>query len=157
MALIGKVPGGTLAGKTRKRNCDFGVSENETMVEVGETEEGLNILDFLGFGKILDDLDLVWGHGEAFRRQHISKEITGSDVALAFVCTGKKSISVESLVHFPDMGFVLGNVVGVDEDVVQIDDDYDVDHIREDVVHESLKSCWCISSPSGITNHSKEP
>ena len=66
MALIGKVPGGTLAGKTRKRNCDFGVSENETTVEVGKTEEGLNILDFPRFGPILDNLDLVRGHGEAF-------------------------------------------------------------------------------------------
>jgi len=42
---------------------------------------------------------------------------------------------------------VLGNVVGIDENVVQIDDDYDVNHIHEDVVHESLKSCWCISKP----------
>jgi len=66
---------------------------------------------------------------------------------LAFVCTGKKSVSSESSEYFPDMGFVLGNVVGVDEDVVQVDDDYDVDHIHEDVIHESLESCWCISKP----------
>src|SRR5467141_4076865 len=68
-------------------------------------------------------------------------------VELAFVCTGKKSVSLESSEYFPDMGFVLRNVVGIDEDVVQIDDDYDVNHIREDVVHESLKICWCISKP----------
>src|SRR5467141_2308418 len=140
MALIGKVPGGTLAGKTCKRNCDFGVSENETTVEVGETEEGLNILDFPRFGPILDNLDLVRGHGEAFGRQHVSEVFAGSDVELAFVCTGKKSVSAESSEYFPNMGFVLGNVVGIDEDVVQIDDDYDVDH-------ESLESCWCISKP----------
>src|SRR5882672_679912 len=51
-ALIGKVPCGTLAGKTHKWNCDFRISVNETTVEVGETEEGLNILDFLGFRPI---------------------------------------------------------------------------------------------------------
>ena len=45
------------------------------------------------------------------------------------------------------MSFVLGNVVGIDEDVIQVDDDYDIDHIHEDVIHKSLKSCWCISKP----------
>src|SRR5882672_11845000 len=102
MALIRKVPGGTLVGKMRKQNCDFGISVNETMVEVGETEEGLKVLDFPRFRPILDNLDLVWGHGEAFRRQHVSKIFTGSDVELAFVCTGKKSISVESSEYFPN-------------------------------------------------------
>src|SRR5467141_3076636 len=147
MALIGKVPGGTLAGKTCKRNRDFRISENETTVEVGETEEGLNILDFPRFGPILDNLDLVRGHGEAFGRQHVSEVFAGSDVELAFVCTGKKSVSMELSEYFPNMSFVLGNVVGIDENVVQINDDYNVNHIREDVVHESLKSCWCISKP----------
>src|SRR5467141_3555932 len=147
MALIGKVPGGTLAGKTCKRNRDFRISENETTVEVGETEEGLYILDFPRFGPFLDNLDLVRGHGETFRRQHVSEVFAGSDMELAFVCTGKKSVSAESLEYFPNMSFVLGNVVGIDEDVVQIDDDYDVNHIPEDVVHKSLKSCWCISKP----------
>src|SRR5882672_6059578 len=147
MALIGKVPGGTLAGKTRKRNCDFGVSENEMTIEVGETEEGLNILDFPRFGPILDNLDLVRGHGEAFGRQHVSEVFAGSDMELTFVCTGKKSVSMESLEYFPNMSFVLGNVVGIDEDVIQIYDDYDVDHICKDVIHKLLKSCWCISKP----------
>src|SRR5467141_1064252 len=110
MALIRKVLGGTLVGKTRKWNCDFGISINEMMIEVGETEEGLNILDFPWLGPILDDLDLVQGDGEAFGRQHISEVFAGSDMELTFVCMGQKSLSVESSEYFPDMGFVLGNV-----------------------------------------------
>src|SRR5467141_4468358 len=144
MALIGKVPGGTLAGKTRKRNCDFGVSENETTVEVGETEEGLNILDFLRFGPILDNLDLVRGHGEAFGRQHVSEVFAGSDVELTFVCTGKKSVSAESSKYFSDVSLVFGNVVRINEDVVQIDDDNDINHFCEDVVHKPLEIHWRI-------------
>src|SRR5882724_10374085 len=66
---------------------------------------------------------------------------------LAFVCMGKKSVSVESAECFPNVEFVLGNIVGIDEDVIQIYDDYDVNHIREDVIHKSLKSCRCISNP----------
>ena len=66
MAFIEKVPGGTLVGKTHKQNCDFRISMNEVMVEDGEAEERLNILAFLWYGPILDDLDFVWGRGEAF-------------------------------------------------------------------------------------------
>src|SRR5882672_1635292 len=147
MALMGKVPRGTLAGKMRERNSDFGISVNEMTVKVGEPEEGLNVLDFSGFRPILDYLDFVLGHGEAFGRQHISEVFAGSDMELAFVCTGKNSISTESAKYFSDMSLVFGNVVRVDEDVVQIDDDNDINHVREDVVHKPLESCWSISKP----------
>src|SRR5467141_1376018 len=147
MALIGKVPRGTLAGKTCERNGDFGISVNETTIEVGETEEGLNVLDLSGFRPSLDDLDFVLGHGEAFGRQHVSKVFAGSDVELAFVCTGKKSVSVESAKYFSDVSLMFDNVVRVDEDVVQIDNDYDVNNVREDVVHKPLESRWSISKP----------
>jgi len=39
---------------------------------------------------------------------------------------GKESVSVESAEYFPNMEFVLRNVVGIDEDVIQIYDDYDI-------------------------------
>src|SRR5467141_3103792 len=131
----------------RECNSDFGICVNETMVKVGETEEGLNVLDFSGFRPILDYLDFVLGHGEAFRRQHISEVFAGSDVELAFVCMGKKSVSAESAKYFSDVCLVFGNVVRVDEDVVQIDDDNDVNHFHEDVVHKLLESRWSISKP----------
>jgi len=66
MALIGEMPGGTLVGKMHKWKCDFGISVNEMTVEVGKAEERLNILDFSWCWPILDDLDFVQGHGEAF-------------------------------------------------------------------------------------------
>src|SRR5882672_2795531 len=138
MALIRKVPGGTLAGKTHKKNCDFRISINETTVEVGETKEGLNVLDFPGFGPILDNLDLVQGHGEAFGRQHVSEVFAGSDMELTYVCMGKKSVSAEPSEYFLNMSFVLGNVVRIDENVIQVDGDYDINHIHEDVIHKSL-------------------
>ena len=72
--------------------------------------------------------------------------IRRSDVELAFVCTGKKSVSTESVEYFPNVEFVLGNIVRIDKDVVQIYDDYDVNHICKNV-HKSLKSGGCISKP----------
>ena len=67
MALIGEMPGGTLAGKMREQDCDFGISINETTVEIGKAEEGLNVLDFSWNWPILDDLNFIQGPGEAFR------------------------------------------------------------------------------------------
>jgi len=92
-------------------------------------------------------LEFVRGHGEAFRRQHVSEVFAGSDVELAFVCTGKQFISTEPTKYFLNVSFVFRNVVGIDENVVQIYDDNHVDHICEDVIHKSLKSCWSISEP----------
>ena len=44
---------------------------------------------------------------------------------------------------------VLFHVVGVDEDVIQVDKDAYIEHVGEDVIHEVLKSCWCISQTEG--------
>src|SRR5882724_107885 len=145
MALISEVPRGTLVGKTREQNGDFRVSENEMTIEVGESEERLDVFDFPGFWPILDNLDFVRGHGEAFGRLHVSEVFAGSDMELAFVCVGKQSISVEPAKYFFNVNFVFVNVVRIDENVVQINEDNDVNHIREDVIHKSLKSCWSIS------------
>src|SRR5882724_9599605 len=148
MELIGKVPCGTLAGKTHEWNGNFRISENESSVEVGKTKERLNIFDLSGFGPILDYLDFVRCHGEAFGRQHISEVFAGSDVKFTFVCMGKKSISVESAKYFSNVSLMFGNVVRVDEDVIQIDDDNDINHIHENIVHKPLESHWGISKPS---------
>src|SRR5882724_9915013 len=114
MAFIRTVPGGTLAGEACKWNGDFRISMNEMMVEIVKTKKILDILDFLGFWPVLDDLDFVQGHGEAFWGQHVSEIFTGSGMELAFVCMGKKkSISMESPEYFPNMRFVLRNVVGI--------------------------------------------
>jgi len=59
----------------------------------------------------------------------------------------KVLLATESVEYFPNMEFVLGNIVGIDEDVIQIYDDYDVNHICENVIHKSLKSGRCISKP----------
>jgi len=66
---------------------------------------------------------------------------------LALIGSGKKSISLESSEYFLNMALVLRHIVGVDEDVVQIDDDCDVDHVCKNIVHEFLKGCGCIGKP----------
>jgi len=38
------------------------------------------------------------------------------------------------------MGFVFRDVVKVDEDVIQVNDENDINHIHEDALHKLLKS-----------------
>ena len=48
---------------------------------------------------------------------------------------------------FEDLAHVIlvrGQVLRINEDVVQINDDRHVQKVGEDVVHETLKCCWCI-------------
>src|SRR5882724_13076222 len=47
-ALIGKVPGGTLVGKTCNWNSDFRISVNETMVEISKPRKDWMSLTFWG-------------------------------------------------------------------------------------------------------------
>ena len=46
-----------------------------------------------------------------------------------FICVGEKAVSAESVEYFPDVSFMLGKVVGIDQYVIQIDDDVNVYHI----------------------------
>ena len=69
----------------------------------------------------------------------------GSDMKFAFICTGEKAVSAESAEYFQDVSFVLGKVVGIDQYVIQVDNDINVHHIGEDVIHEPLKSCGSVS------------
>lgn len=50
-----------------------------------------------------------------------------------------KSVVDKALKNLPDFGSVLHWVVGEDQDVVQIDENVDVKHVVEDVVHEVLE------------------
>ena len=61
------------------------------------------------------NLDFVWGHSQAIGREHVSEVFAGSDMKSAFICTGEKAVSTESVEYFQDMSFVLGKVVGIDQ------------------------------------------
>jgi len=66
--LIGEIPRRSLAGQMGERNNNVGVIMNEVMVEVGKSEERLDVLDFAGFWPVLNSLDLLRRHGEALQR-----------------------------------------------------------------------------------------
>ena len=64
---------------------------------------------------------------------------------LAFVDSGEKVVFSETLEDLSDMFSVLFHVVGVNEDVVQVYYGTYIKHVGENVVHEALEGCQCIS------------
>jgi len=68
VTLIREIPRRSLAGQVGERNNNVRVIMNEATVEVGKSEERLDVLDFVGFWPVLNSLDLLWRHGEALQR-----------------------------------------------------------------------------------------
>ena len=61
---------------------------NKLAVEIGETQERLNVLDFPQFGPILDDFDLIIVHSESAWSQDIAKILDRVLMKGAFISTG---------------------------------------------------------------------
>ena len=109
----------------------------------------MNILDFLGFRPVLDNLYLVVGHGEARRRKDVSQILYRLRMEFAFFCFGIKTSLVETLEYFFYMLVMLRHVIRVDEYIIQIDHNTDIQKIRINVVHESLESHRSIGKTEG--------
>jgi len=104
----------------------------------------LNILDFFGFQPVLNNLYFVVRHDKARRRKNISQILYQLRVEFIFSCFGIKTSLVEMLEYFFYMLVIFGHVIQVDEYIIQIDHDIDIQKVRENVVHELLKSCGSI-------------
>jgi len=109
----------------------------------------LNILDFLGFQPVLNNLYFVIGHGEARRRKDVSQILYQLRVEFAFLCFGIKTSLVETLEYFFYMPVMLRYVIRVDEYIIQIDCNTDIQKVREDVVYELLEDHRSISKTKG--------
>jgi len=99
----------------------------------------LNILDFLGFRPVLNNLYFVVGHGKARRRKDVSQIFYRLGMEFAFLCFGIKTSLVEILEYFFHMLVMLGHVIRVDEYIIQIDHNTYIQKIGENVIHESLQ------------------
>ena len=78
----------------------------------------MNVLDFLGFQPVLNNLYLVIGHGEARRRKNISQILYRLRVEFAFLCFGIKASLAETLEYFFHMLVILGHVIQVDKYII---------------------------------------
>ena len=68
---------------------------------------------------------------------------------LTLVSLSIEPVSAESGKDFPDVGRVLLWIVRVYQDIIQVYDYGDVNHIGEDVIHEPLETRQGIDEPLG--------
>jgi len=99
----------------------------------------LNVLDFLGFQPVLNNLYFVVGHDEARRRKDVSQILYQLRVEFTFLCFGIKTSLVKMLEYFFYMPVIFRHVIQVDEYIIQIDHNTDIQKVRENVIHESLE------------------
>ena len=136
-------------GKPCERNDNVGVVMDELTVEVRESEEGLDVLNFLQFRPIGDGLNFLRRHGESIGRETEIEVLGGGGMELTFLWLGEEIVLLEASEDFVDM-FLMGlEVLGVYQDVIQIDDNADIEEIHEDTIDESLKSHGSICQAKG--------
>ena len=99
----------------------------------------MNILDFLRLWPVLNNLYFVIRYGKAKRRKDISQILYQLGVKFTFFCFGIKTSLTEMLEYFLNMLVMFRHVIWVDEYIIQIDYNTDIQKIREEVIHESLK------------------
>ena len=106
---------------------------DELTVKVHESEEGLNVLNFPRFWPIRNGLNFLCGHGESVRRETETEVLGGGGMELTLLWLGEEIVLSEVSEDFMDV-FLMGlEVLGVYQDVIQIDDYTDVEEVHNSV------------------------
>ena len=87
---------------------------DEVTVEVRKTEEGLNVLNFMGFRPSLDSFDLLHRHRKSGGRKDIAQIFHGVSMELTLQGIGEESVLAQSLEDFLDMFLVEGLILRKD-------------------------------------------
>ncbi|KIM65046.1 hypothetical protein SCLCIDRAFT_113814, partial [Scleroderma citrinum Foug A] len=106
VAIISEFPRSVFAGKPRERDDDVGVVMDESMVEVRESKEGLDVLNLPQFQPIGDGLDFLCRHRESVGREAESKVLGGGGMELTFLWFGKEIVFAEALEDFTDVSLM---------------------------------------------------
>ena len=109
----------------------------------------MNVLDFLRFQPVLNNLYLVVGHGKTRRRKDVSQILYQLRVEFTFLCFGIKTSLVKTFEYFFYILVMLRHVIQVDEYIIQKDHNTDIQKVRENVVYESLEGCRSIGKTEG--------
>ena len=143
-SLIGEEERGTLTGEAGQRNDDVGVVVDEATIEVSEAQERLNVLHVARFRPVLNDFDLSRRHRQTTRGKDIPKVFDGLAMELALLRLGIEAMLAKTSQHLTNMHPVVLLAIGVHQDIIEIHNDVDVNHVCEDVVHEALESSRCV-------------
>ncbi|KIM51287.1 hypothetical protein SCLCIDRAFT_143604, partial [Scleroderma citrinum Foug A] len=132
--VVGEFPRSVFAGKPHERNDNVGVVVDETTVEVHESEEGLNVLNFPWFWPVGNGLNFLHGHRESIGRETETEVLGGGGMELTFLRLGEEIVLSETSEDFVDM-FLMGLEV--------------LREIHKDTIDEPLESRGSICQAEG--------
>jgi len=122
---------------------------DEAAIEVGESKEDLNILDRGGRGPFEDSGDLVLVHSNSISTDDVTEEVDLLLVELTLLRFDPELCFLKSLEDDGDVLSVFGEGVGVDEDVVEVNDAEDVEVLAKGVVHKVLEGGGSVGEAEG--------
>src|ERR1041385_85327 len=127
-----------------QRLGNLGEVLDETATIASEAEETSNLLDGLGRSPVKNSLDTFWGDGNAILGNHMTKvgyfgkpELTLGILSIDFVFS--KLFQYKTKVF--SMFFI---ILGVYQDIIQINHDELVEIFHEYIVHQPRESGWGI-------------
>ena len=113
---------------------------DETAIEIGESEKRLYVFDPLQSGPFLYGFNLSCVHRKSSWRQYKSEVLHSFSMKFTLCWVQEETVLLEPLEYLSDVFNVLFWDLGVNEDVIEIDDHEHVKEIGEDVIHEVLES-----------------
>ncbi len=87
----------------------------------------------------MDGLELVIIHLYSLGRDDIPEELDGGSVELALLQLEVKMVFSQFLKDLLHVAAMFSLVLGVDEDIINIDDDELMEELPEHLIHESLE------------------
>ena len=102
LASVVEDPWNILACELDQRYDLIGVFGNEPTIEVTKAKEGLDVLNFLGFGPFENNPNLLRVHSKSGRRKKKSKIVDGVLIEVTLVQIAIKSVILESPENFRD-------------------------------------------------------
>src|ERR1700730_16099310 len=122
LAVIRPEPRSIFSGKAGHWSDDVGVSMDETAVEIGKSEERLYVFNLPQSGPFLYHFNLSHVHRKSGWRQYKSEVLHGFSMKFTLCWVQEETVLLEPSEYLSDVFDVLFQVLGVNEDVVKIDD-----------------------------------
>jgi hypothetical protein len=119
--------------------CNTGVTVNKATIKVGKAEEDLNILDAGGGRPLRDCSNTIWLHGDAVGGNDEAEEGDGGGVEVAFAEFTGQAVLAEPGKDLFDMRNMLFEGVGIDEDIIKVNDAEDIEEIAKTIVGVGLE------------------
>jgi hypothetical protein len=125
--------------KVRKRSCNLAVAFDEPPIEVGETEEYLDIMRRLWAFPTENRFDFGGIHVNTLRGDHEPEKRDFCSMELAFLRLDVETGFLKSLENQTDMALVLFEGIRIDQEIVEVDNEEFIEIVAKLVVHKMLE------------------